>query len=372
GVCRFLEEVFTEVPFVKIELENIYACLPTIDQILTNYSAYRKQLVESINAANPVVNDPVLATIYEKPSQYEAEIRDELESWYAQLMGYWVSTQENMSALQPLKAKLKPTLKEIKRTLKSTGGQLKAQIIAPLADDRTAQLLKAPNLIKKYKETFNAMEQTAKDLAEKVQMGWRLGSGYESEFQGFRGKLSTNYRIDRVRLWRELARLEELRGNTFVTATYKLRAMRALGVDQFGDLPFVLRTLEEKGFSKEAQAVSALYGQSSDQENRCFELIEQARLDNLENPADDNYEIWDDRRDRSEFRATIIVSLYNAAEKLPLFLRTLKHQTLIQKGEAEIILVDSGSPGNEYQVFQQLEAELGYPILYVRSQQRET
>ncbi|MGL5034898.1 MAG: glycosyltransferase, partial [Microcystaceae cyanobacterium] len=109
GVCRFLEEVFTEVPFVKTELENIYACLPTIDQILTNYSAYRKQLVESINAANPVVNDPVLATIYEQPSQYEAEIRDELESWYAQLMGYWVSTQENMSALQPLKAKLKPT-----------------------------------------------------------------------------------------------------------------------------------------------------------------------------------------------------------------------------------------------------------------------
>ncbi|MFM7577001.1 MAG: glycosyltransferase family 2 protein, partial [Microcystaceae cyanobacterium] len=187
-----------------------------------------------------------------------------------------------------------------------------------------------------------------------------------------RGKLATNYRIDRVRLWRELARIEELRGNTLVTATYKLRAMRALGVDQFGDLPWVLRTLTEKEFPQEAKAVEALYGQPGERDTRCYELIEQARLNNLQNPADDQYEIWDDRRDRPGYRATIIVSLYNAAEKLPFFLRTLSHQSLIQKGSAEVILVDSGSPSNEYQVFQQLAPELGYPILFVRSQQRET
>ncbi|MFM7578332.1 MAG: family 2 glycosyl transferase, partial [Microcystaceae cyanobacterium] len=149
------------------QLDNIYACLPVLEQILTHYSDYRRQLVEAVNQSQPIVNDPVLSQIYEQPSQYETEIREELQSWYQQLMGYWVSTQENLSVLQPLKAKLKPTLKEIKRNLKSTAGQVKAQVLKPLADDRNAQLVKAPNLVKKYKETFNAMEQTAKDLSEK-------------------------------------------------------------------------------------------------------------------------------------------------------------------------------------------------------------
>ena len=372
GVCRFLADNFPDIPFVKIQLDNIYDCLPELEHILTHYSDYRRQLVGAINDSHVVVNDPFLKQIYEQPSQYEAEIREELETWYQLLMGYWVSTQENLSVLQPLKAKLKPTLKEIKRNLKSAAAQMKAQLLKPLADDLNAQLAKAPNLTKKYKATFDALEQTGKDLAIKVQMGWRIGSGYESELLGVRGKLANNYRIDRVRLWRELARIEELRGNTLVTATYKLRAMRALGADQFGDLPWILRTLTEKGFPKEARAVAALYAPPEERESRCYELIEQARLDNLQNPADDQYEIWDDRRDKSEYRATIIVSLYNATEKLPLFLRTLSHQTLIQKGEAEVILVDSGSPGQEYQVFQELAPELGYPILFVRSPQRET
>jgi glycosyltransferase involved in cell wall biosynthesis len=203
-------------------------------------------------------------------------------------------------------------------------------------------------------------------------MEWQLGSGYGSEFQGVRGKLATNYRIDRVRLWRELARIEELRGNTLVSSTYKLRAMRALGADKFGDLPFVVRTLADYGFPKEVEAVAALYGEASEREERCYGLIERARLDNQQNPAGDEYEIWDDRRGEGEYRATIIVSLYNAAEKLPLFLRTLQHQTLIKRGEAEVVLVDSGSPGNEYEVFKNLAPDLNYPILYARSPQRET
>ncbi|QUS62002.1 glycosyltransferase [Synechocystis sp. PCC 7339] len=372
GVCRLLKEDFPDVPFVEIDLENIYSCLPAIEHILGDYSGYRRQLVDSVKNSAAIADSPVLADIYQQTSQYEQEIRDELKNWYAQLMGYWVSTQENVSFLQPLKAQLKPTLKQIKNNLKSTAGQLKGRVLQPLGDDRNAQLVKAPNLLKKYKETFNATEQTAKDLAEKIQMGWRLGSGYESEFQGVRGKLATNYRIDRVRLWRELARIEELRDHTLVSATYKLRAMRALGEDQFGDLPFVLRTLTEYGFPKEMAAVSALYGQPSEREERCHSLIEQARLDNLTNPAGDEYEIWDDRRGDGPYRATIIVSLYNAAAKLPLFLKTLQHQTLIKLGEAEVVLVDSGSPGNEYEVFKDLAPTLGYPLLYARSPQRET
>jgi len=372
GVCRFLEENFSEIPFVKIDLDNIYACLPQIEDILTNYSDYRRQLVASIQSSHHAIADPPLAEIYSQEGQYSAAVREELESWYAQLMGYWRSTQEGQSWLAPLKAQLKPPAKQLLKNIKATLGPIKDQLLEPIKDDYNAQAFKSPLLFKKYAKVFEEPEQTSKELEKKLEHLWRIGSSYKAQLLGVRGKLGINYRIDRVRLWRELARVEELRGNSLVTATYKLRAMRALGADQFGDLAFVLQTLEEKGFPKEAQAVAALYGQPSEQSDRCFALIEQARLDNLHNLADDHYEIWDDRRDLSNYRVTLIVSLYNAAAKLPLFLRTLQHQTLIQRGEAEVILVDSGSPGQEYQVFQALAPELNYPILYARSPQRET
>jgi glycosyltransferase involved in cell wall biosynthesis len=377
GVCRLLEEDFPQIPFVKLDIENIYASLPKIQYILEHYEDYRQHLVDRLKQLAFHPQGPDIQQIYEQPGQYNTEVREELQIWYDQLISYWQSLQGgfSLSQLPPVKAlktSLKPSLKQLKQNLKQAKGNLQGQLTRPLGEAQTFQTIKAPFLLKKYKETFNFGEQTRKDLAYKIQQCWRVGSEYEAEFQGLRGKLSTNYRIDRVRLWREAARVEELRGNTLVTATYKLRAMRALGRDQFGDLPFVLRTLQEKNFPKEAQAVAALYGKSADREAQCFQLMEQARLDNLTNPADDQYEIWDDRRGQGEYRATIIVSLYNAEAKLAYFLQTLQHQTLIQRGEAEVILVDSGSPTKEYRVFQELAPQLGYPLLYVRSFQRET
>lgn len=372
GVCRLLEESFPEIPFVKIDLDNIYACLSEIEQILTNYSEYRRQLVDRVLTINQTISDPPLIDIYQSSSEHDSEVRQDLQNWYDQLMGYWRSTQEGQSWIQPIKAQLKPKAKEILKNLKANLGPVKDKLLEPLRDEYNAQTLKSPLLLKKYARTFNEPEQTSEEIEDKLEDLWRIASNYKSELLGVRGKLGINYRIDRVRLWRELARIEELRGNVFVTATYKVRAMRALGEDRFGDLPFILRTLQETGFTKEAKAVDALYGKLSEREDKSFALIEAARVDNLVNPAEDEYEIWDDRRGKSDYRATIIVSLYNAATKLPLFLKTLQHQTLIQKGQAEVILMDSGSPTDEYQVFQQLATELNYPILYARSPQRET
>ena len=210
-----------------------------------------------------------------------------------------------------------------------------------------------------------------KDLGNKVKECWKLASAFGSDEQGWRDKLKNGYRIDRVRAWREIARLEELRGNELVAATYKLRGLRLLDGDRFGDLPYVLRVLQDKGFTREAEVIEAMYGKTGQREERCYDFIEKARQDNLHNQEWD-YEIVDDRRDKSNYRVSVIVSLYNAADKLPLFLKTLQHQTVMHSGEGEIILVDSGSPGDEYEVFKQLAPELNLPILYVRSQARET
>jgi glycosyltransferase involved in cell wall biosynthesis len=146
-----------------------------------------------------------------------------------------------------------------------------------------------------------------------------------------------------------------------------------LGSDRFGDLPYILKTLRAEGLTQEATVTEAIYSQTDegDRQKSCRELLEKAYYHHQQ-PQQWEYEIFDDRRPQPTYRASIIVSLYNAAAKLPRFLRTLQHQTLLRSHQAEIILVDSGSPTDEYKVFQALADELQLPILYVRSQQRET
>src|SRR5581483_7316267 len=80
----------------------------------------------------------------------------------------------------------------------------------------------------------------------------------------------------------------------------------------------------------------------------------------------------DDRRERSGFRASVVVSLYNAADKLPLCLETLGLQTLIRAGQVDVVLVDSGSPGDEYQAFRAWAERTRIPAVYARSARRES
>jgi glycosyltransferase involved in cell wall biosynthesis len=186
------------------------------------------------------------------------------------------------------------------------------------------------------------------------------------------GSLVSKYRADRARLWRELARLESLRQNSLVAATYRLRAMRLAGEDRFHDISLVKTALEQSGYGREAEVADAMFGGHPDRDERCARLLEEAyqrhrRVQELP------YELVDDRRpDGGQRLASVIVSLYDAADKLPMFLRALSLQTILAAGKAEVILVDSGSPGNEYAVFKQMAEELKIPLLYARSAQRET
>jgi glycosyltransferase involved in cell wall biosynthesis len=84
------------------------------------------------------------------------------------------------------------------------------------------------------------------------------------------------------------------------------------------------------------------------------------------------YVMLDDGRRRDPCRISVIVSLYNAADKLPVFLRMLGQQTAIRSGEAELVLIDSGSCGNEHEIFRQLWNHQAWPAVFARSRERET
>ncbi|TRU33840.1 MAG: glycosyltransferase [Microcystis aeruginosa Ma_MB_F_20061100_S20] len=70
-------------------------------------------------------------------------------------------------------------------------------------------------------------------------------------------------------------------------------------------------------------------------------------------------------------KVSVIVSTYKSAEFIPGCLEDLVTQTLYQKGEVEIIIIDSASPENEGEIIQEFQEN--YPnIIYQRTQERET
>jgi hypothetical protein len=70
-------------------------------------------------------------------------------------------------------------------------------------------------------------------------------------------------------------------------------------------------------------------------------------------------------------KVSVIVSTYKSAEFIRGCLEDLVTQTLYQKGEVEIIIIDSASPENEGEIIQEFQEN--YPnIIYQRTQERET
>ena len=192
-----------------------------------------------------------------------------------------------------------------------------------------------------------------------------------SKIEAF-SQIASATRLDRVRVFRELGRLELLLGNDLTACVYAIRAMRLAGNDLFQDLQWVCRTLQRAGFPLEAEAATAMYGNPQDRHIRCKQLLDAATERGMNPPRPCEFEIYDDRRGIGDVKVTVITSLYNAAGKLTCFLQALQSQTLNRTGELELILVDSGSPTDEYDVICNLELNIPIRWLYVRTPTRET
>lgn len=185
--------------------------------------------------------------------------------------------------------------------------------------------------------------------------------------------LANRNAFGRAIVWRELSRLERLRGHPVVAAIFALRTIRLLGRDDDGLLSWIAETLHAAGFSPEAEATRALYGDfhPDRQFAACHDYLERARAAHRRAP-DPDYEIIDDRRGEHPFRVAIIVSMYNAAPKLKLFLDSLLDQTLVQRNEAEFVFVDSASPTDEYSVIREHPISSRGVVVFARSTRRET
>ena len=373
GVCRFLRESMPEVPHVALDIRNVYGCLPRIQAMLADYDGYRERLVRALERRRPVPDGPTLADIYASPPTSDRAQRDQVGQWYGHLMRQYEAWKRSKPG------RVRRVVRAVARTVLPGGWRQKIRRLYGLARSAPHRLpgivrgwlresalrgdaaiaykaQRAAAMAGPYRTLLRMPEDSPRRVAEKLQGFWALAEGFH---------------VDQARIWKEIARLERVRGNDLMAAAYELRIMRAFGEDRLGHLRATAASLCRRGYAREAEAAQAMFGPVQGRAAACEGLLRRAWERHRTNPPKP-YETIDDRRASGAYRASIVVSLYRAADKLEFFLNAINNQTLVQSGAAEVILVDSGSPDRPHKVFSRCAESLRMPVVYARSAERET
>jgi glycosyltransferase involved in cell wall biosynthesis len=338
GVCRFLRETFPHVPFVVLDMDRLYSAAPALLDLIERYDVHRHRLVDAIQNAKPTTAGLSLTEIYEHSSASDPLLCERAASLYQRVLAFY--RKQRAPSYQRLS-------RIGVRVCEALQGQAETAKLSTGEHDHLWWL---------YRKIFYVPEAFAADIDRKV---------------GFCGEVLNVTRVDRARIWGELARLERVRGNDFVASTYELRMMRATGEDRRGLLPLVLANLREGGFTKEAEAAMALYGSRDQRLERGCALLK-AAFDDCRLLPERPYEFVEDTRPSQPPKVSIIVSLYKAANKLETFLRMLWQLPWVASGQAEVVFVDSHSPTDEHAVYKRLSPEMGLRAVYARTHERET
>lgn len=339
GVCRFLRETYPGVPFATLNVDQLDTSAAALWSVMQDYNRQRESLARAMAVAQPEMTGPDLRRIYESAGSGESFLCRQAEVLYDRVDAfarrYRTPAQYRLNSAG-LKANV--ALRTLQDSAKSVGQPAE------------------PTDWLRQRKLYYMAERTPQEVDQKVK---------------FASDLTRGGRIDRARTWAELARLERVRGNDFVAATYDIRVMRAVGEDRLGMLPWVTAILQESGYRHEAETVVALYGPKEERLERGRKLLAAAREEHRQVP-DRPYEFIEDNRHAQLPKVSIIVSLYKAANKLGTFLRMLSRHEWVRDGRAELVFVDSHSPTDEHAVFKKVGGELGITAVYARTTERET
>ena len=303
GVCDYLDTELAGVPYVKLEMANFYGAVAQIEEILRDYVQYRSRLLERVMELKLPTPAPDLRPIYEAAL---ANGRMAESSTYRRSSVYFTARGASIRgrmlavARSVLPQKAWQSLKRLVRMPKSVLSGVLIRL-GLYIDSRLAwHAYSSTDLKLKFRGINLYPERNLDALGKKVRLLHGLTNG-------------PTYRCN---IWRELSRIERLRGNELVAVAYELRLMRLLGGDQFGRLREVKASLTRLGFHQEALACEALYGPSPGADVRVHDYLQAAFQRNLQS-AQKEWAILDDRRHGTP-KVSVIVSLYNAAPKLRL------------------------------------------------------
>lgn len=380
GVCDYLDDAHPHLPYLKLDLGDFYGNVGAMQDLVENYDSHRRALHEALLEHPPLPATPL-----------------DMEGVYQGILDASARTPQPSSRRLELRLAGRSSPSEERDTAPALVGTSYEEEEAPALGHRVVQLvrhatptewknrlrplIRAPRhfLIDRLRGTgyfgdakYFAMLADAHRVPHRLR---NLGKRSERSQNELKDKLRGIYHdasnlLFRCNFWLDIARVERLRGQDLMAATYELRLLRLLGEDRLGLLPRLVETLEKHGFTREAEGVLAQYADPAAAPERVHALLKE-RFDQLRHYNEKPWAVVDDRRTGAA-RVAVIVSLYKAADKLRFFLTALSRQSLIQRGEVEIILVDSGSPTDERAAFEGFHAEHPLSIVYARSAGRET
>jgi glycosyltransferase involved in cell wall biosynthesis len=353
GVCDYLDERLPQVPYIKLPLGSFYGGVPRIEDVLRDYAQYRGRLLSALRTGVPRAPTFRMQDFYEQAlTRAKARGRNESVLRYEE-SGRSMKEAAYEAVRRATPQEVKQAVKRVVRSPRRTFSALFSR--ARVFSDAKVLWHGAKGL--RLKADFERIDRLPEDAPQLVEQKVR-------QFEAF-----ATSPLFRCNVWSNLARLERKRGNELVAATYEIRLMRLLGADQLGQWPQVAETLRRNRFPEVADACEVLYGRD-DAASAVYRYLGEA-YERCRHYAAKDWETIDDRRHGTP-RVAIIVSLYNAADKLPFFLSSIAVQTLVRRGEAEIILVDSGSPADERSPVEAFLAKQPLNLVYARSKDRET
>ncbi len=393
GAAEWLLEKLPDLAWLVVDVDCARTAAAATADVLRHYDARRAELVAAVRQLEPPRLD-AFDDIYRPAPQVDLDGRQtvvELAARFGTLVRLEQRSRLRQAVVQPLVPMrrvgraIAPFLPPIVRRRLERAGPLGHSLIT-----RAFALyqLRHGGLRREAKEALRQAIQRASKVSARtfrqIDCSRRLEGlrhdmlgAPETDFAEQRAKLRrlsnrvVDHLVNRVPLFREMARLERALGRDLVAATYLLRVMRWVGRDSYGDLPFVRATLQAQGFNDEAATAEAMFGPAEERDARCLDLMQSSFQRNRRKP-DLPLEVLDDRRGPAPRRVAVIVSLYNAASKLPTLLACLAQQSLAARGELEVVLVDSNSPTDERAALEGFLARQDLPVVYARSAARET
>ncbi len=367
GIVDFFDENLKELPYISIDKKNIFSCLKRIKNVLLNYDNYRANLIKKINELKLTSQYFPFEQIYKKHKNANEYTLKYIENIYARLQSLEKSNKSIIINILNLTANfqfMRLTLKFAKKIRAETLKYLFNKKLILIKQCKGNPLIRFFFHVYRYKE-FNYLIKKVNKLSESnlILMKEKLAKYFF---------ISKQYNYCRVSTGQEIARLSRFIGNSLVALVYDLRIMKLSGEDKFNRLDLVVLELKKHGFHKEAEVALAMFGKEKNKKEKCLDILNEAYKHHLKCNIAKDYIVFDDNREKNTYRVSIIVSLYNAADKLPLFLSSIEHQSLFEKQEAELIFVETGSTKNDYEVFKSLKQSMNIPMIYAKTSQRET
>lgn len=374
GVVGFIRKEFPGMPIHVLPMEDLSTCINVLQFAVEHYHEDRKTIAKFLDSFNPnTFSSKSLSSIYEQSSKriWETDFPfAEIAASFLQICTENPTSQNNeITKPAPLSWK-RQAIKKIKflakhRNYKPESGLQKTLTSIAGFLPRLARKLR----VKKHRAgVLNRISlhfKTISTLGEcsQTEVTTKIKNLYNHFFHLPYGKSS---------IYCKMARLQILLEKPILAATYYIRSFRLGGVSHTEPFNFATTALASNNYAAESEAAKLLY-YGDQAQSGVKDYLENQRKKFLPAPRyDEDFESKDDRRKKSRYKVSIIVSLYNAANKLEFFLNNLQRQTMVRNATAEIILVDSGSPTNEREIFLKSIDSLNIQVLYVRTKTRET